>query len=253
MKIDLTGSSGFIGSHLKRALRERGDVVIEWDNHPSVNKHIKDYEPSPGVQYTIHLAAQADVRRSIEHPEEYWENNVTHTTRLQSVCRSHNIPLLYASSSCIHRWWLSPYGTTKKVNEETARKRQTALRFTTVYGDGARDSMFMGKLLGNTLEYSTNHIRDFIHVSDVVSAILAIIDSASEPQRRAYDIGTGIGNRVSDLATLAGYSIPVKDGAACEAPDNTADIQNMMNDFNWHPKSDVKQFISNHVFEGAPI
>ena len=77
---------------------------------------------------------------------------------------------MYASSSCIHNWWLSPYGTSKKVNEETAFDKQVGLRFTTVYGDGARESMLIGKLLDGSIGYLTRHVRDFIHVDDVVEA-----------------------------------------------------------------------------------
>jgi len=251
MKIVVTGSHGFIGSHLVKELIAAGHVVDQWDR--KIERHIDNFELPSGVSWVIHLAAQADVRRSIEYPEEYWKNNVENTTRIQQICRKNNVPLLYASSSCIHRWWLSPYGTTKKVNEETARARQTALRFTTVYGDGARDTMFMGRLLSGNLEYSTNHVRDFIHVSDVVSAILAIINSDTEPQQRAYDIGTGVGNTVSDLAELAGYDVPIKEGATCEAPDNTADNTHIKEEFGWEPTTDVKRFIMNNQYEGTPV
>ena len=50
--------------------------------------------------FVIHLAANADVRRSIASPDEYWENNVEPTTVIQNRCHANNTPLLYASSSC---------------------------------------------------------------------------------------------------------------------------------------------------------
>tara|TARA_B100001175_G_scaffold299270_1_gene290519 strand:+ start:42 stop:800 length:759 start_codon:yes stop_codon:yes gene_type:complete len=252
MIIDLTGSRGFIGSHLKTALEKEGHTVVEWDRHEAVKKDISQYEPSKGIGMVIHLAAMADVRKSIEQPEVYWQNNVINTTRIQKKCNEINVPLLYASSSCIHKWWLSPYGTSKKVNEETAFDRQIGLRFTTVYGDGARDTMFMGRLLSGNLAYSTNHIRDFIHVSDVVSAIFAII-KANNPLQRAYDIGNGVGNTVSDLAKLAGYDIPIKDGDTCEAENNTADVTNLINEFDWKPKINAKQYIAERIKEGIPV
>lgn len=253
MIIDLTGSRGFIGSHLKTALEKKGHSVVEWDRHESVNRDIRGFEPSKGVGCVIHLAAVADVRKSIEFPEEYWENNVINTTRIQKKCADIGVKLLYASSSCIHKWWLSPYGTSKKVNEETAHGRQVGLRFTTVYGDGARDSMFMGRLLSGNIQYATNHVRDFIHVSDVCSAILSLVDSVDEPKQRAYDIGTGMGNTVSDLATLAGLELPVKEGDACEAEDNTADISKLKEEFGFEPQVNVRTYISNATTTGAPI
>lgn len=250
MKIVITGSRGFIGSHLKNHYKDKHDIV-EWDR--SIDKHIEDFTLPSGVGAVVHLAALADVRRSIAEPDLYWQNNVINTKRIQDMCAEHNVKLLYASSSCIHKWSLSPYGTTKKVNEETAHAGQIGLRFTTVYGDGARDTMFMGRLLSGDLQYSTNHVRDFIHVSDVVSAIDTIIFSEHVPQHRAYDVGTGIGNTVSSLADLAGYNIPVKDGDPCEAQDNTADITPMQEEFGWEPTVDVKRYIMNHQYEGTPI
>ena len=251
MKIAITGSRGFIGSHLKDYLQQQGHQVVEWDT--AIKKDIKDFQLPSGVGAVVHLAAYADVRRSIREPDLYWKNNVINTKRIQDICAKENAKLFYASSSCIHNWSLSPYGTSKKVNEETAHPGQVGLRFTTVYGTGARDTMFMGRLLAGDLEYSTNHVRDFIHVSDVVSAIDTLMFADNAPTQSAYDIGTGVGNVVSDLATLAGYNIPVKDGDECEAADNTADIQALNEEFGWNPTVNVKEFIINNSFEGIPV
>mgnify|MGYP003118862281 FL=1 len=152
MNIAITGSSGFIGHHLKHYLELDGHHVIPWDRN--IGKDIKDFELTGEECFVIHLAADADVRKSIEEPQAYWDNNVTPTTEIQKQCAFADVPLLYASSSCIHQWHKSPYGISKKVNEETAfsdHHIQVGLRFTTVYGDGARDAMFIGKLFRNTI------------------------------------------------------------------------------------------------------
>lgn len=228
MNIAITGSSGFIGHHLKHYLELDGHHIIPWDRN--IGKDIQDFELE-GAEFVIHLAADADVRRSIEEPDLYWDNNVTPTTRIQKLCYAADVPLLYASSSCIHQWHKSPYGISKKVNEETAFPGQVGLRFTTVYGDGARDSMFVGKLMRGELKYATNHVRDFIHVDDVIHAIdlimLRILDPhlfEGIPLRAAYDIGCGIGNTVSEVARIRMPGVDHKPGDACEAQDNTADI-----------------------------
>lgn len=228
MNIAITGSSGFIGHHLKHYLELDGHHIIPWDRN--IDRDISDFELED-AEFVIHLAADADVRRSIEEPDLYWDNNVTPTTRIQRLCHAADVPLLYASSSCIHQWHKSPYGISKKVNEETAFPGQVGLRFTTVYGDGARDSMFVGKLMRGELKYATNHVRDFIHVDDVVQAIDLIMLRILEPHlfegiplRAAYDIGCGIGNTVSEVARIRYPHIDHKPGDACEAQDNTADI-----------------------------
>ncbi len=167
---------------------------------------------------------------------------------------------MYASSSCIHEWHKSPYGISKKVNEETAFTEQIGLRFTTVYGGaGANRGMFMDKLKNGELKYVTNHVRDFIHIDDVCNAITTLMyfskPTASlesyklEPSPKllpAYDIGTGHGYTVSDLAKLAGYDLPIKEGDECEAQDNTADISEMKK-LGWSPSIDIRDYIKSKI------
>lgn len=242
MKVAITGSRGFIGSHLKTRLEKEGHEIVEWDLKQNPPKCIKDFDIYE-IDYVIHLAAYADVRRSLKEPQIYWENNVENTTRIQQICHYNNIPLLYASSSCIHNWWLSPYGTSKKVNEETAFHHQVGLRFTTVYGDGARESMLIGKLIDGSIGYLTRHVRDFIHVSDVVEAIILLMSKDIRTLRPAYDIGTGVGNVVEDLGKIAGWEgIEVTDGESCEAQDNTADISELKK-LGWEPKVKVEEYL----------
>ena len=241
MNVAITGSRGFIGGHLKNKLINDGYEVTEWDIRQDPSRCIKDFNIN-GVDYVIHLAAYANVRKSIEDPQMYWKNNVENTTKIQKICHYNNIPLLYASSSCIHNWWLSPYGTTKKVNEETAFEKQVALRFTTVYGEGARANMFIPKLLNNELKYVTLHQRDFIHVSDVIEAIVLLMSNDIRLLKPAYDIGTGKVNTIRELSITAGYDLPVKDGAACEAHNNMADITELTK-LGWKPKIDVNEYI----------
>ena len=239
MIVSVTGSSGFIGKWLVKRLIEEGHEVREWDRH--IDRDIKDWELE-GADFVVHLAAMADVRASMLEPELWYANNVTTTTRIQRVCNKNKIPLVYASSSCIHAWWKSPYGTTKKINEETALPKQVGLRFTTVYGEGARDSMFIGKLLRNEIKYATNHIRDFIHVSDVVEGIMLFIDKGIEGRLPAYNMGTGTGNKVFEVAQAFGWTGEITDGDDCEALDNTADNSELLK-LGWKPKVDVIEYV----------
>lgn len=245
-RIALTGSRGFIGSHLMQRLKKDGHEVVEYDLQNEPPKDIKDFDPY-NIHYVIHLAAYANVRQSIKEPQKWWDNNVSNTTVIQKICGYNNIPLMYASSSCIHNWWLSPYGTTKKVNEETAFPHQVGLRFTTVYGEGARKSMFIPKLLDGTLEYVTKHTRDFIHISDVVEAIILLMNKDIRLLKPTYDIGTGIGTQVHQLADIAGYTnLPIVDGEDCEALDNTANNIDLVQ-LGWKPKIKVDEHVIVHT------
>lgn len=248
MKISLTGASGFIGNHLLTKLWDDGHEVVKWDRKSG--RDIKDWELE-GCDFVVHLAADADVRRSIEEPQEYWDNNVEPTTRIQNICKLNQVPMVYASSSCIHAWHKSPYGMSKKINEETAFtspfaiSNQVGLRFTTVYGDGARDTMFMGKLLRGELAYATNHIRDFIHVDDVVKAIMIFINTGTKGKLPAYDVGTGTGHIVSDLAKMKYPDIEIREGDACEAHDNTANNKDLRG-LGWAPVINAKHYVLSH-------
>lgn len=242
MSIIVTGSEGFIGSHLKKHLESKGEEVIPWDiklGHDAKNLFLP-----PDVTFVIHLAGIANVRRSIREPDNYWENNVLVTKHVQEVCAKGEIPLLYASSSCVHSWSKSPYGMSKKVNELTAQEGQIAMRFTTVYGKGARESMFISKLERRELPYVTNHVRDFIHVSDVIDAVELLMQKYHNLEDKVYDIGTGIGSRVDRLTDLVGIYPQESFGYECEALDNTADNAPLRK-LGWKQNVFVDEYINN--------
>ena len=235
MIIIVTGAKGFIGRHLVSRLSEKGHRIIVWDR--SVGKDIKDFQLESTPHFVVHLAALANVRESTENPQEYWEVNVEYSKRIFDACKG--IPMVYASSSCVREWWRSPYGKTKKVMEEFAHEGHVGLRFTTVWGAGARETMLMSRIKNKTLKYKTNHIRDFIHVSDVVSAIEVFIEQGTEGKNKIYDVGSGTGCLVSDVANAYGFNdIPIKDGDDTEMNCNVAD-NTEMEKLGWLPMTPV--------------
>ena len=241
MRIALTGSSGFIGSRLKTVLESQGHEITEWDTQ--LGKDIHDFQLN-GEEYVIHLAAFADLRASIDNAQAFWDNNVTPTTRIQRMCYEAGVPLIYASSSCIHNWAASPYGISKKVNEETAMPGQVGLRFSTVYGPNARESMLVGRLVSGNIKYLTNHKRDFIHVDDVVGFIVLLMEKDLHTVDRAYDVGTNKGVLVSELGQAVGYQdLPVEDGDDCEADDNTLNIEPAKK-LGWEPQLNVLDYVT---------
>jgi len=256
MRVLITGSSGFIGSHLKTKLLEQGHEVRDCDLKTGERAEtiIITNAGEWKTQFVIHLAASIDVFESFDKPELYWKNNVENTTRIQHLCAGHSIPLIYASSFHSKKWWTSPYAMTKKVNEETAGSNQVGLRFTTVYGEGDYEDSFMKKLENGTLEYVTDRVRDFIHVSDVVDVITHLMKDMQKPghpMTGAYDIGTGIGHNVADLSRFAGHPVSLKVGESYEIDNDVADlkpIQEMLTDLKgtiWQHKINVKEYIEN--------
>ena len=222
MKIVVTGSKGFLGSHLVNALGDH--QIIEWDN--KIDKDINNFVLKSTVDFVVHLAALTNVRDSIKIPEDYWRVNVEYSKKIFDICK--NVPVIYASSSCAKEWWLSPYGTTKRVMEEVAHKGHVGLRFTNIYGDNAPDFMLTSRIKNGNVEYKTNHIRDFIHVSDVVDVIKLFLRKGTLDKNKTYDVGSGKGIRIDELVEKNGFDVPYKEGDKCEMINNTANISDLL-------------------------
>ena len=130
-KILVTGSSGFIGFHLSRALLEKGYKVVgidnmndyydvrlkqgrlnileKYDDYTFYKIDLKHKEKIDSIfekyrfDYVIHLAAQAGVRYSIENPYSYVDSNLIGFINILEACRHYPVKhLLYASSSSVY-------------------------------------------------------------------------------------------------------------------------------------------------------
>ena len=137
MAILLTGTAGFIGFHVARALLARGETVIGIDNLNDYytldlknarleqllpqkgftfhqldiadHKTLKSIAVKAGVTDIIHLAAQAGVRYSLENPFAYAASNLTGHLSVLEVARLLGVNhMVYASSSSV-------YGANKKT------------------------------------------------------------------------------------------------------------------------------------------
>lgn len=131
MKILVTGSAGFIGSHVAKQLLARGDNVIGLDNlndyydvslksarleplldHKNYSHSYIDLADRAAMEdlFTIHkpdriihLAAQAGVRYAATNPHIYVQSNVTGFLHILEGCRHHGIQhLVFASTSSVY-------------------------------------------------------------------------------------------------------------------------------------------------------
>ena len=115
------------------------------------------------------------------------------------------------------------------------------MRFHTVYGATNRQGMFFDKLLMGTLEYVTEHSRDFVHIDDVCDAIQILMQSNFVG---AIDIGTGQSIFVKDIAP----NLEVQPGSILERQTSKAD-PTQMKKLGWSPKWTVQKFLNEHGFE----
>lgn len=145
MKILITGTAGFIGSHLAKKLIKQGHHVIGVDsindyysvtlkedrlesiakenftfyklkleNYEDLSKVFKDNQP----EVVVNLAAQAGVRYSIENPRAYIDSNIVGFMNILECSRHFNIKnLIYASSSSVYGANTSkPFSTSDNID-----------------------------------------------------------------------------------------------------------------------------------------
>ena len=235
MNILLTGSDGFIGSHLFYQLKEEHDVI----GFDIKNGHdILNSELPKDIDLVIHLAGLSGVKDSLNIPTDYWKTNVIATQRLFE--HYENTRIIYASSSTAHEPWKNPYAMSKYSMEQLFHTNSLGLRFTTAYGPGARKDMLIPQILKGRVNYiNVNHSRDFIHVNDLISAIETVMKI---DLRGVIDIGTGESNKLVDIVDYFKIDYDKKMGDETERLDNKADIS-IMEEYNWSAKIDLYKYI----------
>jgi len=235
MKILLTGHKGFIGQHLYNYLKINHKVIgldIQTGND------LLTCDLKYNVDLVIHLAGLSGVRDSLERPIEYWEQNVIAGQRLFDYFKDTRI--LYASSSTAHEPWRNPYAMSKYSLEQVAHSNSLGMRFTTVYGPNARESMLIPRILRNDVPFiNTNHSRDFIHVDDLIKAINSLIHSNLVG---VTDIGTGITNKLLDIVDYFKINCQRVVGNIFERLDNKAD-NTLLYNIGWQPTISLFEYI----------
>ena len=237
MKILITGSEGFIGKHLHKHLKNNDHKVIPIDKLSGNDLLNCDLKYDVGL--VIHLAGLSGVRDSLDRPTEYWKEIVIAGQRLFDYFPDTKI--LYASSSTAIEPWRNPYAMSKYSLEQMAPENSIGMRFTTVYGPGAREHMQIPRILRNDVPFvHTNHTRDFIHVDDIISAIDTLMKSEFTG---VTDIGIGKSYNLLEMITYFGIDFKEKRvGNEFEREDNTADTK-ILNKLNWSVKTDLYNYI----------
>lgn len=258
----VTGAAGFIGYHFSNRLLEQGCQVIGIDNlndyydvrlkHSRLNllKAYKDFtfieadiaekqvimdlfaKDRPHV--VVHLAAQAGVRYSIDHPDTYISSNIIGFFNILEACRNYPVEhLIYASSSSVYGankkvpfeetdfvdHPVSLYAATKKSNELMAHTYShlykipaTGLRFFTVYGPMGRPDMayynftnkyFAGEPIRifNNGDFDHDLYRDFTYIDDIIAGMERLIGAPPQDSvpHKVYNIGNNRPEKLMDF------------------------------------------------------
>jgi UDP-glucose 4-epimerase len=244
----VTGGAGFIGSHITDALLARGDSVVVVDNLATGKRErvpdgaelaeldirdgaaLRDLVDRVRPSAIFHLAAQADVRRSVDDPGFDADVNVRGTIEVLEAARRSDARVVFSSTGGALYGEadtipspettpiapMSPYGTSKLAAEHYVglfnRLYDTGhivLRYGNVYGprqdphgEAGVVAIFFGRLAngGTPLVFGDGRqTRDYVYVGDVVAANLAALDYSGPAT--AFNIGTE--TETSVLALLA--------------------------------------------------
>ena len=305
--IFITGAAGFIGFYLANELQAQGCHVVGYDNFndyyspqlkrdrakklkeagiPIIEGDICDAKKlhqaieSHQTTHLVHLAAQAGVRYSLNHPHAYIKSNVEGFLNILEICRaSPSIQLIYASSSSVYGLndkmpfsledrtdeQASLYGVTKKTNELMAQTYHhlfgisaIGLRFFTVYGPWGRPDMayfsFTQDIIaGKPIKiYNQGQMsRDFTYIDDIIAGIAAAIDY--KPCCRIFNLGNHRPEQLLHLIDLLEKELNLtarKEFLPMQAGDvlaTYADIQESINELGFMPKVSLEEGIGRFV------
>ena len=259
----VTGGAGFIGSHLVDLLVEEGHTVTVLDDFSSgrlENLHIArskgevdivegdirtiDYDKlfsQAPFEVVFHLAAQIDVRKSVENPVIDCETNVVATVKLADAARRHGVRKIvhtssggsiygqpdsfpvseatpvapespYAASKAAGELYLSMFSRLYGIQSSFVAPANVYGPRQNPHGEAGVVAIFIERLLngGATKVFGTgSNTRDYVFVKDVARAFyLASNDEASGER---FNIGTGIETSDRELHTLVAQAVGVPD------------------------------------------
>jgi len=251
MRILVTGGAGFIGSHLVDKLIQEGHSVCIVDNLSTGNVEnvnpasrfyetdIRNYDVLLSIfqkerpDAVFHLAAQIDVRKSEEDPEEDTSINVVGARNVLSCAIDTGVGRFLFSSTGgalygdtphlptpeIHPTVpLSTYGKNKlffekllEFHAKSAYVDVTVFRFSNVYGPRQNSqqeagvvAIFINALLNNetpTIYGSGEQTRDFLYVGDAVGAMVCALHHPTGALREhiTFNVGTGEETSIKQL------------------------------------------------------
>jgi UDP-glucuronate 4-epimerase len=227
------------------------------------------------------LAAYANVRKSIEHPDMYVKNNIETTCKLLVQIQKCNIkPLfIYASSSSVYGTNVktpfqeydpllnleSPYALSKKVCEEYVeffckiyKLQAIGLRFFTVYGPGGRPDMAIYKFLDkirkdeSIVMYGDGSMeRDYTFVLDIIEGIYSCLKvHLKKGEHKIYNLGNNSPVKLNKIISICENvtgkkaTIVKMDVPIGDVPITYANIDKAKIELGYNPTTNIENGIS---------
>ena len=247
---------------------ERNDICNLKKNHKFFKK----------ADFVFHFAGIGDIIPSIENPVNYMQTNIQGTVKVLEAARYNRVKkLVYSASASCYGLNSSrtnekgkidtkyPYALSKYMGEQTAFHWHkvyglpvNSVRIFNAYGTRVRTTGAYGAVIGVffkqriknkplTIVGNGKQTRDFIYVTDVAKAFLAV--AKSRHVGTIYNVGTGKPQSVEYLANLVGGKkvfIPNRPG---ESATSCADISKIKRELKWKPTIKFKDGITKMLNE----
>ena len=198
MKITILGSSGQIGAHLTKYLRDKGHEVTEFD---IVRHHGEDLAQIPNhnldraiknAEFVFFLAFTVGGSRYLkkfQHTFEFVNSNTRLMTNVFSILEKYRTPFIFASSQMSNMGY-SPYGLLKRLGEVyTEILKGLTVKFWNVYGveNDREKSHVITDLIRKGFEEGQFEMmtdgteeRQFLYAEDCCEALHTIMDCYSD-------------------------------------------------------------------------
>lgn len=231
------------------------------------------------IEYIFHLAAEPLVEVSYINPRRTLETNIMGTVNILEVARLYGKvkAIIIASSDKAYGKLVSgkyketdalrgdhPYEVSKSAADlisqtyfRTYKMPIVITRFGNIYGEG--DIHFSRIIPGimeavirkKKLELRSNGTfeRDYLYVKDVVEGYLLLAENIEKSQGQAYNFGSEEHHSVLSLVKLVGKSLHKKipysilNTVQNEIPYQSLDYTKIQKDFNWKPKTKMKNIL----------
>jgi nucleoside-diphosphate-sugar epimerase len=246
MKIIITGGSGFLGTHMIRALQIAGHDVKNIDIKPSRDSNVPTVIASildkkvmlqeiKDADCVFHFAGLIEAGESVKDPQQFVDVNISGTVSILEAMRENNVKtIIFSSSAAVYgeptniplteedrTIPINPYGMTKLAMEGLISSyvkahgfTGVALRYFNLYGPEEHHEpeshampRFVKQMYNNeevTVYGSGEHLRDYIHIRDIVDAHMKALEFASSAknmgQYHYFNLSTQKPASVLDIA-----------------------------------------------------